>query len=169
MVTRRPSRSGKAASKTRVAPAVSPQSANKRLARRWFAQVWNRQRAEVIDQLFAPTGVAHGKGADGSAARGPDAFKPYHAAYLNAFPDLRIQVEDVVAEGRKVAVRWTATGTHRGDALGFAATQRPMRMSGMTFVVVRNGKIVEGWDSYDSLGMFQQLGIASAPAAGRPA
>jgi steroid delta-isomerase-like uncharacterized protein len=145
----------------------SPHSANKRLVRRWFDQVWNKQKATAIDQMFAATGVAHAKGGDGGAARGPEGFKPFHQAYLNAFPDLRITVDDVVAEGRKVAVRWTATGTHRGNGLGFSATQKPMRMAGMTFVVVRNGKIVEGWDSYDSFSMFQQLGVASLPVMNR--
>jgi steroid delta-isomerase-like uncharacterized protein len=129
--------------------------------------VWNKRRAAAIAEMFSATGIAHGKTTDGGPAQGPEAFLPFHQAYLNAFPDLRVDVEDVIAEGRKVAMRWTATGTHRGNGLGFDATQKPMRMTGMTFVIVRNGMIVEGWDNYDSLSMLQQLGVMATPAGAR--
>ncbi len=62
-----------------------------------------------------------------------------------------------------VAARWSGTGTHRGDGLGFPATGRQVRLSGMTFVRIQNGKLVEGWNVFDQLGMFQQLDIVKLP------
>ena len=146
---------------------ANPAAANKRLVRRWFDQVWNKHRAEAIDAMLSPTCIAHGKAADGGDAIGPALFKEFHRAYLGAFPDLTIEVEDVIAEGRKAAVRWVAAGTHRGDTFGFPATGRPMRIQGMTFVVLKGGQVVEGWDSYDQHGMLRQLGITGQPAGSR--
>jgi steroid delta-isomerase-like uncharacterized protein len=133
---------------------------NKTLVRRWFEEVWNKGRAAAIDELLAPNGVVHGLGED---MQGPAAFKPFHAAYRDAFPDVRIELEDLLAEGDKVAFRWSATATHRGNGLNFAATNRPVRFSGMGIIRVENGKLVEGWNIFDQLGMMQQLGVVNLP------
>jgi steroid delta-isomerase-like uncharacterized protein len=153
--------------KPRTAPPVSANAANRRLVRKWFDQVWNKQRAETIDAMLSPTCIAHGKAADGGDAIGPGVFREFHKAYLGAFPDLKVSVEDVVAEGGKAAVRWVATGTHQGGTLGFPATGKTIRMQGMSFVKIKGGRIVEGWDSYDQHGMLQQLGITTAPVGSR--
>lgn len=133
---------------------------NKALVRRWFDQVWNQQRPEAIDDMFAAGGIAHGLGDD---MRGPGQFKEFHAKFCGAFPDVRIEIDDLIAEGEKVAYRFTARGTHRGDTLGFPATNRSMRFSGMGVVRVENGQIVEGWNVLDQLGMLSQLGAVAAP------
>ena len=132
--------------------------ANKALVRRWFEEVWNQGRVESIDELYAADGRVHGLG---DLPPGPPGFKPFHAAYRNAFPDMHLVLEDVIAEGDKVAYRWTATATHRGDGLGFAATDRPAQFSGMGFVRIRNGKLVEGWNNFDQFGLMQQLGVVN--------
>jgi len=137
--------------------------ANKALVRRWFDEVWGQGRVAAIDELLARHGVVHGLGPD---AQGVEAFKLFHAAYRSAFPDITIRVEDVVAEGQLVAARWSGAGTHRGDDLGFPATGRQVRFSGMVFVRVENGQFVEGWNAFDQLGMLQQLGIVNSPPAG---
>ena len=136
---------------------------NKTLVRRWFDEVWNKGRAAAIDELLAGNAVVHGLGA--ADLHGPAGFRPFHAAYVSSFPDLTIQIDDLVAEGDIVAVRWSCTGTHRGDGLGFAATGKHARFSGMTFVRVAGGKLIEGWNSFDQLGMLQQLGVAEVPPA----
>ena len=130
--------------------------ANKALVRRWFKEVWNDGRAAAIDEMLAADSVVHGLGDE---MRGVDAFKPFHAAYRDAFPDVQITVEAVIAEGDMVAARWSATGTHRGDGLGFPATHQRAHFTGMTMCRVRNGKLVEGWNTFDQLGMMQQLGV----------
>ena len=134
---------------------------NKALLRRWFDEVWNQGRASSIDELLASDAIIHGLGP--ADLHGPEAFRAFHAAYRNAFPDIAIQIDDIVAEGDLVAVRWSARGTHRGDGLGFAATGRQTQFSGMVFARARNGKLIEGWNSFDQLGMFNQLGIVTLP------
>ncbi len=96
--------------------------------------------------------------------RGPAGFKPFHSAYRNAFPDVTINVDDMVAEGDKVAVRWSGAGTHLGDGQpGLAATGRPVQFQGMNIVRIEDGKLVEGWNLFDQLGMLQQLGVVNLP------
>jgi steroid delta-isomerase-like uncharacterized protein len=132
---------------------------NKALVQRWFDEVWTEGRVASIDALMAPSCMVHGLGEDVS---GPEGFKAFHAAYRNAFPDVRISIDHMVAEGDAVAARWSGSGTHRGAGLGFPATDRPVRFSGMTFARIQNGKLVEGWNVFDQLGMLQQLGIVDS-------
>jgi len=134
---------------------------NKHIVRRWFEEVWNQGRIETIDELFAADGVAHGLGED---IHGPAEFKPFHATFRQGFPDMRIELEDLIAEGDKVAFSWTATGTHNGHLMGIAPTRRASRFYGMGIIRLREGRIVEGWNVFDQLGMFQQLGIVQMPA-----
>jgi steroid delta-isomerase-like uncharacterized protein len=131
----------------------------KALVRRWFEEVWNKGREEAIDEMFAEDGVAHGLADEtGESLRGASGFKPFFRSFRGAFPDLEVVVEDAVAEGDKVAARCRVRATHAGEGLGFAATQRPMEITGMTFARVRDGKIIEAWNNFDFMSMFQQLG-----------
>ena len=136
---------------------------SKDLVRRWFEEVWNEGRVAAIDEMLASHGVVHGLGDD---LRGPAGFKPFHAAYRSAFPDVAIHIEDIIAEGDLVAARWSGAATHRGEGLGFAPTGRRVRFTGMVFVRVQGGVVVEGWNNFDQLGMLQQLGVINqAPTA----
>jgi steroid delta-isomerase-like uncharacterized protein len=82
----------------------------------------------------------------------------------SAFPDCQFTVEDQIAEGPMVVTRWTVTGTHRGNLGNIPATGRRMSVTGISWSRVENGKFVESWTSWDTLGMLQQLGVAEAPA-----
>ena len=133
--------------------------ANEEFIRRWFEEVWNKGRAEAIDEMFAEEGTAFGLADEaGNALRGPAAFKVFFHKFRGAFPDIEVVVEDAIAEDDKVAARCTVRGSHRSDSLGFAATNQPMEITGMSFVRVREGKIVEAWNNFDFMSMFQQLG-----------
>jgi steroid delta-isomerase-like uncharacterized protein len=134
---------------------------NKALVRRWFEEVWNKGDASAIDRLFAANGIVHGLGEE---RKGPAGFKPFHAAYRDAFPDVRLDLEDLIAEDDKVAFRWTGTATHQGSGLGFPPTGKKVRFTGMGIVRVQDGKLVEGWNNFDQFGLLQQLGIVNAPA-----
>ena len=133
---------------------------NKALVARWFEEVWNKRRPEAIDEMFAPNGIVHGLGPD---SYGADGFKAFHATFLEAFPNLQVTMDDMVAEGDRVAYRFTASVVHGGGSLGFAATNKPARFAGMGIARVQNGKIVEGWNVLDQLGMMTQLGVVSIP------
>ena len=130
---------------------------NKALVQRWFEEVWNKGRASAIDEMLTSGAVVHGLGADLS---GPAEFKAFHAAYRDAFPDIALHVDQLVAEGALVAARWVGSGTHTGNGLGVPATGKPVHLTGMVLVRVEEGKIAEGWNNFDQFGMLQQLGLA---------
>ena len=142
---------------------------NKALVRRWFEEVWNRGREEAIDELFDGEGVAHGLADEsGSPLRGAAGFKPFFRRFREAFPEVEVVVEDTVSEGDKVAARCTVRGRHRGDSLGFKATDSPVEFTGMTFVRIADGKIVEAWNNFDFMSMYQQLGALRLDAEAEP-
>jgi steroid delta-isomerase-like uncharacterized protein len=129
---------------------------NKEFIRRWFEEVWNKGREEAIDEMFAADGLAHGLEGE-EPIRGVAAFKPFFHKFRAAFPEIKVTVEDVLTEGDRVAARCSVRGLHRGDALGFAATNQPVEFDGMTIARIRDGKIVEAWNNFDFMKMFQQL------------
>ena len=132
---------------------------NKEIVRRWFEEVWNKGRADAIDEMFDENGIAHGLSDDPSKPiKGPTNFKPFHAVFRDAFPNMMIVIEDMVAEGDKVAARCSVRGKHEGDFRGRAATQSPVEFTGMTIIRIGNGKIVEAWNNFDFMTMNRQLG-----------
>jgi len=144
---------------------------NKQFIRRWFEEVWNKGREEAIDEMFGEEGVANGLvDESGQPLRGPEGFKPFFRKFREAFPEIEVTVEDAIAEGDRVAARCSVRGRHRGDALGFAATDQPVKFTGITIVRISQGKIVEAWNNFDFMTMFQQLGALrlDAPAQETP-
>ena len=136
---------------------------NKALARRSF-EAFNQRDLAAADEIYAPSYVLHNPIAPPDLPRGPDGVRQQHAGYLAAFPDAQITVEDLIAEGDRVAVRVTVRGTHRGIFMGVAPTGRPVALEAITIYRVDAGKIVEDWTIADVPGLQQQLG-ASAPAS----
>lgn len=133
--------------------AASNRDTHRELAERWFREVWNERKASTVDALFAPGVKAHTEGGDQDAA----GFKAAREALLDAFPDMRVEVEDTAADGDHVVVRWNAKATHRGAGLGMAASGRPVEFRGMTWLTFRDGVIVEGWDSWNLGRLLQSL------------
>ena len=136
------------------------QEENKALLRRWFDEVWNKGRAEAIDEMFAADGVAHGL-ADSPEAplQGPTGFRPFYEVFRGAFPDVDVVVEDMIAEGDKVAARCSVRAKHSGDHLGIAASNAPVDFTGISIVRISDGKIVEAWNNFDFMRMNRQIGI----------
>ena len=132
--------------------------------RRFFDEVWSEGDFDLVDELFAPEYVGHPSGPEESV-RGPEGVKEYIGRLKEGVPDLTMTVEDQVADGDKVATRWTARGTHDGDLMGIDPTGRTATVTGITIQRFgAGGRIVEGWTNWDMLGMLQQLGIAPQPA-----
>jgi predicted ester cyclase len=131
--------------------------ANKNLLRRWFEQVWNQKSEAAIDEMFSPQGKSHGFPDADSVLVGPEAFKAIHRTFCGAFPDLHIDVEDIVAEGDRVAVRWRVSMTHLGDHLGFPSTGRKGTLDGSSFLIVKDNIIVEGWNQMNLQALLQKL------------
>ncbi len=132
---------------------------NRALAIRWFEEIWNQRRTETLDELMAPNATGY---MEGKEIHGPEDFKAMRAALLGAFPDIRLVVEDTVADGDHVVVRWRAIGTHGGDQLGFRASQLPVNFRGMTWMTFADSRVIKGWDSWNQGALFQTLQAASA-------
>jgi len=131
---------------------------NKAIVRRLFAELWNNGNLSVADEIFAPTYTHHDPSTP-DFGKGPDSEKRRASLYRNAFPDIHLTIEDVIAEGETVMTRWSCRGTHKGDLNGMAPTGKHITLSGVTIARVSNGKIVEGYVNWDALGMMQQLGV----------
>jgi steroid delta-isomerase-like uncharacterized protein len=131
---------------------------NKALARRVIEQMFNEGNLDVADELLALDYVDHDPSLP-EDVHGPEGFKQYVGMYRAAFPDLHVQIEDQLAEGDRVATRWTGSGTHDGELAGIAPTGKRVTVPGMEIVRIANGKLVEGWEGYDSGTLMQQLGV----------
>ena len=133
---------------------------NRALMHRWFEEVWNKGREEAIDEMFAEDGIAHGLADEhDQKLKGPTGFKPFFRKFRDAFPDIQVVVEDCIAEGDLVAARCAVRASHTGEGLGVAATNSPVDFTGMCFIRVRDGKIVEGWNNFDFMRLYQQIGM----------
>jgi steroid delta-isomerase-like uncharacterized protein len=129
---------------------------NKAAARAEF-EIWGSGELDKLDDLVAPD-VVHHDPYDPHAADGLEGLKKSIALNRAAFPDMRITVEDQVAEGDKVTTRWTAVMTHQGELGGVAPTGKRVTMSGTTIERFDDGKVVESWRSMDTLGLLRQIG-----------
>jgi steroid delta-isomerase-like uncharacterized protein len=136
---------------------------NKAIARRLVEEAFNEGRLDVIDELAAP-GVVSYDSALPEPLVGIDATKASIAAYRDAFPDLKLTVEEQIAEGDMVVTRWTARGTHQGELMGMAPTGKEATVTGITIDRLENGRIAESRTNWDSLGLMQQLGAVPALA-----
>jgi steroid delta-isomerase-like uncharacterized protein len=131
---------------------------NKTNVRRLFEEVWNKGYMPVADELFAPT-YTHHDSSTPDVGRGPESEKKRATLYRNAFPDIRLTIEDIIAEGETVVARWSCHGTHKGDLNGIAATGKQFKITGVSIARFANGKITEGFVNWDALGLMQQIGV----------
>jgi len=132
------------------------------LMHRWFEEVWNQGREDVIDELLAEETVLNGlNDPQGNPLRGTEGFKTLHRAFRSAFSDFTVTVEDSVAEGDKIVVRCLVRATHTGEGLGIAPKNQAVEFTGLALVRIENGKIVEVWNEFDFMKLYTQLGVLS--------
>jgi len=141
---------------------------NKAIARRYFEEIWNQRNLGVVDETFAETFVGHGP---------PNPLFPtgdYHGhegqkqlvnMYRSAFPDGKFTIEDVIAAGDKVVTRWVIHGTHTAPMGDLPPTGKPVIIPGMTIARFAEGKYVEDWHNWETLGLMQQLGVVPQPGS----
>ena len=130
---------------------------NKTIVRRLLEEPWTGN-LRVVDELIDPKYIGYDQ-AIPEPLRGPDGFKENVATYRGAYSDARITVDEQIAEGDKVATRWTGRGTHDGDLMGVSPTGKKVTVSGLTFSRIANGKVVEDYTNWDTFGMMQKLGV----------
>ena len=133
---------------------------NQNVVRRLFEEVWNKGNLQVTDELFTPN-YAHHDSSTPEFGRGPESEKKRATLYRTAFPDVRLTIEDIISEGETVTARWSCQGTHKGELNGVAPTGKQFTISGISIARFTNGKMIEGWVNWDTLGMMQQLGIVA--------
>jgi steroid delta-isomerase-like uncharacterized protein len=134
---------------------------NKAIVRRWV-EAFNEGNLDAVDELVTGSYLRHDPNAP--EVRGPEEEKQLIAMYRSAFPDLHFTIEDMIAEGDKVAMRVGISATHKGELLGIPATGKQLSVTGTEVYRLAEGKIDEQWVNVDTLGMMQQLG--AIPAAG---
>ncbi len=131
---------------------------NKAALRRFYEEVLNGRNLEVVDQLLAPDAVDHTLG-----SRGLEAYKEFFSMVHQAFPDMRVEVHDMIADGDLVAARVTYSGTHQAEFVGVPATGRRVEVSGVDFLRMRDGRQAEHWGGADMASLLQQLGVMPSP------
>jgi steroid delta-isomerase-like uncharacterized protein len=129
---------------------------NKAIVRRLMEEVWTNGDLSLVDQLIS-VNYKHHDTSTPDFGPGPEGERKRATLYRSAFPDLQFIVEDVIAEGETVSVRWTSQGTHRGPLSGIAPSGKKVSVSGITLARFAGGKMVESWVNWDALSLLQQL------------
>jgi steroid delta-isomerase-like uncharacterized protein len=139
---------------------------NKEIVRRALEDSW--QDPSVFDELISSDYVGHDPALP-EPIRGPQGAKDNFKQYSDAFEGAQITVVDQIAEGDAVATRWQGRGRHTGELMGVPPTGKEVVVEGLNITRLRDGKIIEEWSNWDTLGMLQQIGaIPSATAAQTP-
>lgn len=133
-------------------------AANKELVRRFYKEVYVDWNMALADKVVSPQFRSHDWP---EGATGPQAFRDYYAAIRSAVPDARYEVDDLIAEGDRVVVRWRLLGTHKGEFRGLAPTGRAITLKGIAIYRVDSGKLMERWVVSDVYGMLEESRGAS--------
>lgn len=138
---------------------------NKAIVRRFYEEVWNNGNLAAVDEIFSRDLVAHDPAAPGGS-HDREAAKQWFAMVRAAFPDIQFTIEDMIAEGDKVATRTLASATHRGEFMGVPPTNKQATAPELGVWRISAGKVEESWINWDALGWMQQLGVINLPGPG---
>jgi steroid delta-isomerase-like uncharacterized protein len=130
---------------------------NKQVAHQIFEQIWNKNNFEDIEDLIAPHAKFHIR--NQTAQMSPDDTKRIVSGWHSIFPDFSFTIEDLVAEGDRVALRLILSGTQQATWKDIPATGKHVRVTAMMFLRFEEGKVVEIWEDFDEFGMRQQLSV----------
>lgn len=136
----------------------------KQLDQRMYNEAWNAGKLDVLSELIASGAAMHDPGNPGVGS-GPEGMKQLISTYRGAFPDTQFTIESQMVEGDRVLTQWRARGTHKGALMGVPPTNRVVEITGMTLTRYANGKGVESWTNWDTLGLMQQIGVIPAIAS----
>ena len=138
-----------------------PTENNKAFTHQFLEELFNKRNLAIVDALCVTNVIDHHPGHETSDT---EALKRSAGMYLAAFPDLHFTFDDFIAEGDKVVVRWTSSGTQQGELMGIPPTGKKFSATGIDIYRFEGGKIVEHWLESDVLGLLQQLGAIPSPA-----
>ncbi|WP_035051647.1 ester cyclase [Andreprevotia chitinilytica] len=128
------------------------------LVRRLYEDCFNTGNLALLPELLTDDFVG------GRGEQGPAEFAKTVETLRTGFPDVRFELDDVIAEGDRVAVRWTFHATHAGPFAGVQASHKQVTQNGIAIYRIRDGKLAQAWLQIDRLGMLQQIGGYPAPA-----
>lgn len=140
---------------------------NKALVRRVIEEIVNQGNLEMVNQLISAE-YSYFEPTVGSM-RGREGYKGIVMTYRSAFPDMKLIIDEQIAEGDVVVTRWRAEGTHRGELMGIAPTGKRVSVQGVVISQVKNGQLTDDFESYDVHGMLRQLGVVPMLAKGAAA
>ncbi len=133
---------------------------NMRIVRHIYEQVFDKHNLGVVDELYTSDFVYQSPG-DPDLHR--EGLKQAFGDYVSAFPDVRMTIEDMFAAGDRVAVRFTARGTHQGEYMGVPPTGKQVTVTSILIHRLAGGRMVEDWEWEDQLGVLRQLGLVTLP------
>jgi steroid delta-isomerase-like uncharacterized protein len=136
---------------------------NRAIALRLYEEIINTGDFDRAEEVLSPNFVEHEEVPVPADLQGIDAFKQFFSMLRGAFPDMRMDVQDMIAEGDKVVARLTVHGTHQGEFMGMPPTDNPIEVTATDIFRIGDGKIVDHWGNIDNLGMMQQLGAIPPP------
>lgn len=139
------------------------EAANKRLVREFHDRIFNEKELAAAEELLTPDYLEHNPAIPGGTLDGRDEAVEFWESLFDAFPDMSITEEDVLAEGDTVVVRQTGSGTHEGPFLEFEATGNSFEVKGVSTWRIEDDRIAESWINLDTLGLLQQLGAIPEP------
>ena len=135
---------------------------NKALVRQMVEEIFNRGNMSLADEFLAPDFVEREELPLG-IPRDREGVKQFSTILRSAFPDLKATIDDIIAEGDKVVIRQTWSGTHKGEFMGIPPTGKSVSVGVIDIMRIAGGKFVEHWGQMDSMGMMQQLGVIPTP------
>lgn len=135
---------------------MSKEEKNKATIRRVFEEIFNKGNLSIAGEMIAPEWVYHGPLGE---FKGVEGFKQIVGGVRQAFPDVHMTIDDMVAEGDKLAIRFTITGTSKGEFRGIPPTGKRVALPISIIYRFAGGKEVEAWESFDMFDFFKQLGI----------
>jgi len=140
---------------------VAHEAGGKEVVRRVVEEMWNRDSPSAVEDLIHEDLVEHG--AFGADVGGREDARRTVAGFRAAFPDLALEIADLVGHGEHVVLRWSGAGTHEGPFMGVPATGKRVRIEGIDIYRVSGGQVVEHWGYPDMGQLIQQLGPPPAP------
>ncbi len=137
---------------------------NKSVVSRWMDELFNKGNVSINDEILVPDYVNHDPSLP-EDNRSREGFKQFVSMVRSAFPDFQLNCVDQIAEGDQVVTRFSMGGTHKGEFMGIAPTNKQSQLTGISIERLAGGKVVETWVNWDALGMMQQLGVIPPPGS----
>ena len=136
---------------------------SKQIFQRYFDEAANGGNLDLLDEIFAADYLHHDPANPDPAVGGAEGVEDHLASLMGAFPDLKFEVDDMVAKGEEIVVRWTARAPTPATTSGCPPTGKPIEITGMNTWNTRDGKAIEGWVNRDDMLLLQQLGVIPSP------